>query len=155
MADTSQTHIHIPSSDLHRIYIPAGQWAVAMVDGRQVILDPAGKSTDIKTEKGSDEGNGIWIFRAQQLELAGPEPIDAKVTTLFNVTRLQVPVNEIGFGVDSTSGDRIIWPSGNHTINKNTGQVFQVMNSVCVVEKHLDLTISSFRRDFSQHNLKT
>eukprot|EP00037_Helgoeca_nana_P038158 m.19175 g.19175 ORF g.19175 m.19175 type:complete len:1213 (+) comp9885_c0_seq1:490-4128(+) len=125
MADTSQTHIHIPTSDLHRIYVPAGKWAVAMVDGRQVILDPAAKSTDVKTERGSDEGNGIWIFRSQHLVLEGPEPIDSKVTSLFNVTRLQVPVNEIAFGVDSSSGDRIIWPSGNHTINKNTGQVFQ------------------------------
>mmetsp|Transcript_18244 Transcript_18244/g.54055 ORF Transcript_18244/g.54055 Transcript_18244/m.54055 type:complete len:1106 (+) Transcript_18244:62-3379(+) len=125
MADTSQTHIHIPGSDLHRIYVPSGKWAVAMVDGRQVILDPAAASSEIRTEKGSDEGNGIWIFRAQQLELAGPEPIDSRVASLFNVTRLQVPVNEIAFGVDSRTGDRIIWPSGNHTINKNTGQVFQ------------------------------
>jgi hypothetical protein len=90
MADTSQTHIHIPTSDLHRIYVPAGKWAVAMVDGRQVILDPAAKSTDVKTERGSDEGNGIWIFRSQHLVLEGPEPIDSKVTSLFNVTRLQV-----------------------------------------------------------------
>eukprot|EP00040_Diaphanoeca_grandis_P020967 m.111549 g.111549 ORF g.111549 m.111549 type:complete len:1237 (+) comp28130_c0_seq1:346-4056(+) len=119
MVDMDNTHVHIPDSDLHRIYVPAGEWAVAMIDGRQVILDPATNNTN------GSEGNGIWIFRAQQLSLAGPEAIDAKVTELFNVTRLQVPMNEIAFGVDSVSGERLIWGPGNHTINKNKGQVFQ------------------------------
>lgn len=125
MVEMSNTHVHIPGSDLHRIYVPAGQWAVAMVDGRQVILDPAAKGEPDSAVVESDQGNGIWIFRAQQLSLAGPEPIDAKKTELFNVTRLNVPMSEIAFGVHSSTGERIIWASGNHTINKNSGQVFQ------------------------------
>ena len=125
MVEMSNTHVHIPGSDLHRIYVPAGQWAVAMVDGRQVILDPAAKAEPDSAVVESDQGNGIWIFRAQQLSLAGPEPIDAKKTELFNVTRLNVPMSEIAFGVHSSTGERIIWASGNHTINKNSGQVFQ------------------------------
>jgi hypothetical protein len=126
MVEMSMTHVHIPGSDLHRIYVPAGKWAVAMVDGRQVILDPAAKMMEADSAVvESDQGNGIWIFRAQQLSLAGPEPIDAKKTELFNVTRLNVPMSEIAFGVHSSTGERIIWASGNHTINKNSGQVFQ------------------------------
>ena len=125
MVDMESTHVHIPGSDLHRIYVPAGKWAVAMVDGRQTVLDPAVSSSATTS---TDKGNGIWIFRAQQLELAGPENIDGKCTELFNVTRLQVPMNEIAFGVDSATGDRLIWNAGNHTINKNDGKVFQYGN---------------------------
>ena len=120
MVDMEETHVHIPGSDLHRIYIPAGEWAVAMVDGRQVILDPAKDAVEA-----ASEGNGIWIFRAQQLQLAGPKRIDERRTELFNVTRLQVEMNEIAFGVDSKTGERLMWGPGNHTVNKNSGQVFQ------------------------------
>lgn len=66
-----------------------GQWAVAMVDGRQVILDPA-NADNSTTAAGECQGNGIWIFRAQQLELGGPCAIDEKKSELFNVVRLQV-----------------------------------------------------------------
>lgn len=120
MVDNTSSHVHIPGSDLHRIYVPAGQWAVAMIDGRQVILDPAEAKNG-----GACQGNGIWIFRAQQLDLQGPALISEKQTDFFNVTRIQVPLNEIAFGVNSRTHEKEIWGPGNHVIDKSDGVVFE------------------------------
>ncbi len=119
MVDNTASHVHVPGSDLHRIYVPAGQWAVAMIDGRQVILDPAASK-----KGGACQGNGIWIFRAQQLDMQGPALISEKCTDFFNVTRIQVPLNEIAFGVNSRTHEKEIWGPGNHVIDKSDGVVF-------------------------------
>lgn len=109
---------HVPKSDLYRIYIPSGQWAVAMIDGKQVILDPAKP----QSTPGS-QGNGIWIFRAQELKLEGPKPINERENQLFNVQRIQVSMDEVAYGYNE--GELVIWGPGNHVIDINQGERFE------------------------------
>lgn len=144
LVDKDMVMVKIPNSDLHRLYIPSGQWAVAMIDGRQVVLDPATNqhtagrdegafyngdngskwSTKEKAKPSKDSSaSGIWIFRAQQLDLQGPKPVDEKYNQLYNVQRIQVPMDEVGYGYDQ--GTLTIWAPGNHLIDINLQRRFE------------------------------
>jgi regulator of protease activity HflC (stomatin/prohibitin superfamily) len=121
--DIKETRVSV--GDLHRIYLKPEERAAIDCDGQLIELPMETQAAGIE-----NLGNGIYVFRARNLNLNGPAVKGDRHAKLTPIEYINVGVGEVGYGY--VNGAFKIWGPGEHKIDNRKQEWFKNFFSTSV-----------------------
>ena len=121
--DATKPHCHV--GDLHRLYVKSNELAAINRDGQFIQLGIENQDKDVKNFE-----NGIYIYRARDLELIGPFKRGIAHAELGPVHIINVDVGTIGYGY--VNKQLTTWGPGEHIIDNRKNERFKGFFSTSV-----------------------